>query len=63
MSKYIFDVYTKGVKGIIEVEALDDQEAITKVNKLGLKFSSMRPSICVYHIQYTMKEVNRFKFK
>lgn len=63
MSKYIFDVYTKGVKGIIEVEALDDQEAIAEVDKLGLKFSYMRPHICVYHIQYAMKDVNRFKFK
>lgn len=63
MSKYIFDVYTKDVKGIVEVEASDDQEAITKVNKLNLKFSSMRPSICVYHIQYTMKDVNRWKLK
>lgn len=61
--KYIFDVYTKDVKGIIEVEASEDQEAIAKVNKLGLKFSSIRPHICVYHIQYAMKEVNRFKFK
>ena len=63
MSKYIFDVYTKYMKGIIEVEASNDQEAIAKVNKLGLKFYYMRPSICVYHIQYAMKDVNRFKLK
>lgn len=61
--KYIFDVYTKDVKGIVEVEASDDQEAIAKVTKLGLKFSSMRPSICVYHIQYAMNDVNRWKLK
>ena len=59
--KYIFDVHSKGVNGIIEVEASGDQEAIAKVNNLGLKFSSMRPSICVYHIQYTMKDTKRWK--
>lgn len=63
MSKCIFDVYMKDVKGVVEVESSDDQGAIAKVNKSGLKFSSMRPNICVYHIQYAMKDVNRFKFK
>ena len=61
MSKYIFDVYNKDVKGIIEVTASDDQGAIEIVNKLGLKFSSMRPDICVYHIQYAMKDTKRWK--
>lgn len=51
--KYIFDVYTTDVKGIIEVEAKNDQDAIDKVNKLGLKFSRMIEHICVYKIQYT----------
>ncbi len=51
--KYVFDVYTNGVKGIIEVEAKDDQDAITKVNNLGLKFSRMIEHICIYRIQYT----------
>lgn len=50
--KYIFDVYADNVKGIIEVEARDDQEAIAKVNKLGLKFNRMREHICIYKIQY-----------
>ena len=36
--KFIFDVYNKDVKGIIEVNAFDDQDAIEKVTKLGLKF-------------------------
>ena len=52
--KYVFDVYTTNVRGIIEVEAKDDQDAIDKVNKLGLKFKSMREHICIYKIQYTI---------
>ena len=59
--KYIFDVYSKGVNGIVEVEASDDQEAIKVVSKMGLKFSSMRPHICVYHIQYVMKGAKHWK--
>ena len=51
--KYVFDVYTNDVKGIIEVEAKDDQDAITKVNNLGLKFSRMIEHTCIYRIQYT----------
>ena len=51
--KYVFDVYTTDVKGIIEVEAKDDQDAIAKVNKFGLKFNRMREHICIYKIQYT----------
>ena len=35
--KFIFDVYNKDVKGIIEVNASGDQDAIEKVTKLGLK--------------------------
>ena len=58
--KFIFDVYNKDVKGIIEVNAFDDQDAIEKVTKLGLKFSSMRPELCVYHIQYAMKDTKRW---
>ena len=58
--KFIFDVYNKDVKGIIEVNASGDQDAIEKVAKLGLKFSSMRPEICVYHIQYAMKDTKRW---
>ena len=58
--KFIFDVYNKDIKGIIEVTAKDDQDAINKVSELGLKFSSMRPSLCVYHIQYTMKDTKRW---
>ena len=57
--KFIFDVYNKDVKGIVEVNASGDQDAIEKVTKLGLKFSSMRPEICVYHIQYAMKDTKR----
>ena len=52
--KYVFDVYTTNVRGIIEVEAKDDQDAIDKVNKLGLKFKSMREHICIYKIQYAI---------
>ena len=33
--KFIFDVYNKDVKGIIEVNASGDQDAIEKVTKLG----------------------------
>ena len=50
--KYVFDVYTTSVKGIIEVEAKDEQDAIAKVNKLGLKFKCIREHICIYKIQY-----------
>ena len=50
--RYVFDVYTTDVKGIVEVEAKDDQDAIAKVNKLGLKFNHMREHICIYKIQY-----------
>ena len=50
--KYVFDVYTDNVKGIIEVEARDDQDAIAKVNKLGLKFSRMVASNGIFKIQY-----------
>ena len=59
--KFVFDGYILVVKGIIEVNASDDQDAIEKVTKLGLKFSSMRPHICVYHIQYAMKDTKRWK--
>lgn len=59
--KFIFDVYTDSIKGIIEVTASDDQEAINKVNKLGLKFSSMRQDLGIYSIQYTSKYNSRFK--
>ena len=45
--KFIFDVYNEYTKGIIEITAKDDQDAINKVSNLGLKFSSMRPDICV----------------
>ena len=51
--KYVFDVYTTDVKGIIEVEAKDDQDAVAKVSKLGLKFKCMREHICIYKVQYT----------
>ena len=59
--KFVFDVYNEYTKGIIEITAKDDQDAINKVAKLGLKFSSMRPDICVYHIQYTMKDTKRWR--
>ena len=59
--KFIFDVYNEYTKGIIEITAKDDQDAINKVGKLGLKFSSMRPEICVYHIEYTRKDSNRWR--
>ena len=42
---YIFDVYGNGISGIIEVSAKDSEDAIKKVNSLGLKFKSMRDSI------------------
>lgn len=59
--KFIFDVYNGYTKGIIEITAKDDQDAINKVSELGLKFSSMRPEICVYHIQYTMKDTKGWR--
>lgn len=52
---YIFEVKSSNVKGIIEVFESDSDKAIHVVNKMGLKYTSMRPSICIYHIQYTMK--------
>ena len=58
--KFIFDVYNEHTKGIIEVTAKDDQDAINKVAKLGLKFSSMKTAICIYHIEYTRKDSNRW---
>lgn len=58
--KFIFDVYNNSVKGIIEVEAKDDQDAIQQITGMGLKFSSMRPSICVYKIQYAMVDHKRW---
>lgn len=59
--KYIFEVYKDGVSGIIEVVAKDDQEAIKKVNSMGLKFSSMKSAICIYKIQYAMQNTNMWK--
>ena len=59
--KYIFEVYKDGVCGIIEVVAKDDQEAIKKVNGMGLKFSSMKSAIGIYKIQYAMQNMNRWK--
>lgn len=59
--KYIFEVYKDGVSGIIEVVAKDDQEAIKKVNNMGLKFSSMKSAISIYKIQYAMQNTNRWK--
>ena len=59
--KFIFDVYNEYTKGIIEILAKDDQDAINKVAELGLKFSSMRPDICVYHIQYAMKDTKLWR--
>lgn len=58
--KFIFDVYNEYTKGIIEITAKDDQDAINKVSKLGLKFSSMKPDICVYQIQYARKDIKRW---
>lgn len=59
--KYIFEVYKDGVNGIIEVIAKDDQDAIKKVNGMGLKFSSMKSAISIYKIQYAMQNTNRWK--
>ena len=61
--KFVFDVYNEYTKGIIEITAKDDQDAINKVTELGLKFSSMRPNICVYHIQYAMKDNSLWRDK
>ena len=58
---YIFDVYGNGVSWIIEVSAKDLEDAIKKVNNLGLKFSSMRNSISIYKIQYSMINTNKWK--
>lgn len=57
---YIFDVYGNGVSGIIEVSAKDSEDAIKKVNDLGLKFSSMRDSILIYKIQYTTSNTKKW---
>ena len=51
---YIFHVYRDSMAGIIEISAKDPEDAIKKVNNLGLKFSSMRDSISIYKIQYSM---------
>lgn len=58
---YIFNVYRDGVSGIIEVSAKDPEDAIKKVNNLGLKFSSMRDSISIYKIQYSIVNTNKWK--
>ena len=58
---YIFDVYGSGISGIIEVSAKDSEDAIKKVNNLGLKFSSMRNSISIYKIQYSMINTKKWK--
>ena len=57
---YIFDVYGNGVSGIIEVSAKDSEEAIKKVNYLGLKFSSMSDKISIYKIQYSMVNTKKW---
>lgn len=57
---YIFDVYGNGVSGIIEISAKDSEDAIKKVNNLGLKFSSMRDSISIYKIQYTTSSTKKW---
>jgi hypothetical protein len=54
-------VYGNGVSGIIEVSAKDSEDAIKKVNNLGLKFSSMRNSISIYKIQYSMINTKKWK--
>ena len=59
--KFIFEVYKDGVSGIIEVIAKDDQDAIKKVNSMGLKFSSMKSAISIYKIQYAIQNTNRWK--
>lgn len=58
---YIFDVYGNGITGIIEVSAKDSEDAIKKVNNLGLKFKYMRNSISIYKIQYSMINTNKWK--
>ena len=58
---YIFDVYGNGISGIIEVSAKDSEDAINKVNNLGLKFSSMRDSVSIYKIQYSMINTKKCK--
>ena len=57
---YIFDVYGNGVSGIIEVSEKDSEDAIKKVNSLGLKFKSMRSSISIYKIQYTTSSTKKW---
>lgn len=61
LMSYIFDVYGNGVSGIIEVSAKDSEDAIKKVNNLGLKFSSMRDKISIYKIQYSMVNTKQWK--
>lgn len=58
---YIFDVYGNGVSGIIEVSAKDSEDAINKVNNLGLKFKSMRNSLLIYKIQYSIVNTKKWK--
>ena len=58
---YIFAVYGNGISGIIEVSEKDSEDAIEKVNDLGLKFSSMRDSISIYKIQYSMVNTKKWK--
>ena len=57
---YIFDVYGNGVSGIIEVSAKDSEDVINKVNNLGLKFKSMRNSLSIYKIQYSMVNTKKW---
>ena len=58
---YIFDVYRDSLAGIIEVSAKNPEDAIKKVNDLGFKFSSMRDSISIYKIQYSMVNTKKWK--
>ena len=58
---YIFNIYGNGISGIVEVQAKDPEDAIKKVNNLGLKFSSMRDSISIYKIQYSMIDTKKWK--
>ena len=58
---YIFDVYGNGISGIIEVSAKDSEDAIKKVNDLGLRFSSMRKRISGYKIQYSMVNTKKLE--
>ena len=58
---YIFDVYGNGVSGIIEISSKDSEDAIKKVNNLGLKFKSMRNSISIHKIQYSMVNTKKWK--